>query len=91
MGNTVVKSSQMHISCLNKAGKKIKGHLNERFLGGPAVHLWLPKSNFYYEISRYEQWNWGTLIKQGLKKKKKTGRLNERFSPIPAADVWLPK
>ena len=33
--------------------KKIKCHLNERFLDLPAVHVWVPKSNLYYGIGRY--------------------------------------
>ena len=43
-----------------KKNKKT-GHLNERFSDLPAAHVWLPKSNFYYQISRYEQCDWGTL------------------------------
>ena len=41
--------------------KKIKGHLNERFSDFLAAHMWLPKSNLYYEIGRYELCDCQTL------------------------------
>ena len=44
-----------HIMLKQGLKKNLKtGPLNERFSDVTAAHVWLPKSNFYYQISRYE-------------------------------------